>query len=275
MATAPGGLQGATFEFPLVSVGGTENLLLAATLARGTTVLKNAALEPEITDLANLLVKMGAKIDGIGTNQLTITGVDRLNGATHHVVPDRIVAGTMALMVGVTGGELVLKNARIEHLEALQYLMEPSGLIMTPLSAGLHVTRISDRLEAVEATTMPFPDFPTDLQAQLMAVMCTANGTSHVHEHIFENRFMHVPEFQRMGADVKIQGREAIIQGVNQLAGAPVRATDLRAAVAMIMAGMGATGETHITELHHLDRGYENIEQHLRAVGADIERINP
>lgn len=275
VATAPGGLQGATFEFPLVSVGGTENLLLAATLARGTTVLKNAALEPEITDLANLLVKMGAKIDGIGTNQLTITGVDRLNGATHHVVPDRIVAGTMALMVGVTGGELVLKNARIEHLEALQYLMEPSGLIMTPLSAGLHVTRISDRLEAVEATTMPFPDFPTDLQAQLMAVMCTANGTSHVHEHIFENRFMHVPEFQRMGADVKIQGREAIIQGVNQLAGAPVRATDLRAAVAMIMAGMGATGETHITELHHLDRGYENIEQHLRAVGADIERINP
>lgn len=274
VATAPGGLKGATFEFPFVSVGATENLLLAATLAQGTTVLKNAAVEPEITDLANLLVKMGAHIDGIGTHQLTIAGVPRLGGATHHVVPDRIVAGTMALMVGITGGELVLRNARLEHLEALQNLMEPSGLIMTQLSSGLHVTRISDRLEAVEATTMPYPDFPTDLQAQLMAVMCTANGTSNVHEHIFENRFMHVPEFQRMGADINIKARQAIITGVPQLAGAPVKATDLRAAVAMIMAGMGASGETHITELHHLDRGYENIEQHLRAVGADIERLS-
>ena len=177
-------------------------------------------------------------------------------------------------MVGITGGELVLRNARLEHLEALQNLMEPRGLIMTQLSSGLHVTRISDRLEAVEATTMPYPDFPTDLQAQLMAVMCTANGTSNVHEHIFENRFMHVPEFQRMGADIRIKGRQAAIKGVPQLAGAPVKATDLRAAVAMIMAGMGASGETHITELHHLDRGYENIEPHLRAVGADIERLN-
>ena len=273
VATAPSGLKGATFEFPFVSVGATENLLLAATLARGTTVLKNAALEPEITDLANLLVKMGAHIDGIGTHQLTIAGVPRLGGATHHVVPDRIVAGTMALMVGITGGELVLRNARLEHGSPAK----PDGTQRSyhdPVIVGLHVTRISDRLEAVEATTMPYPDFPTDLQAQLMAVMCTANGTSNVHEHIFENRFMHVPEFQRMGADISIKARQAVITGVPQLAGAPVKATDLRAAVAMIMAGMGASGETHITELHHLDRGYENIEQHLRAVGADIERLS-
>ena len=274
VAKAPGGLKGAVFEFPIVSVGATENLLLAATLAKGTTVIKNAALEPEITDLAKLLVKMGAKIDGIGTAQLTIEGAERLTGTAHQVVADRIVAGTMALMVGITGGELVLRNAKLDHLSALQALMEPAGLIFSPITSGVHVVRTRDRLAAVEATTQPFPGFPTDLQSQLMAVMCTAEGTSRIHEHIFENRFMHVPEFQRLGANIRVDGRTATVVGVTNMTGAPVKATDLRAAVAMIMAGLAAEGETVISDLHHLDRGYENIEYRLRQIGAQVERVN-
>jgi len=202
-----------------------------------------------------------------------IEGVGSLKGAEHRVVADRIVTGTMALLVGITGGELVLRGAALEHLEALQRVIEPAGLVMSEVSQGIHVTRVVDRLQAVDVTTEPYPHFPTDLQAQLMAAMCTADGTSHIHEHIFENRFMHVPEFQRLGAKIDISGRTASIQGVPQLAGAPVRATDRRAAIAMIMAGMGASGSTTVSELKHLDRGYEDIEHRLRQVGADIERI--
>ena len=272
LAEAPGGLVGGDFEFPFVSVGATENLVLAAVLARGTTTLRNVAREPEITDLVEMLIKMGAKIEGKGTSTLTITGVESLGGTTHSVVADRIVTGTFALMVGMVGGDLVLKGGRLDHLEALDQVMSPAGLVMTQMSNGLHVAKSRDRLQAVDVTTEPFPGFPTDLQSQLMAAMITAEGTSHIDENIFENRFMHVPEFARLGAKIEVRGNSATVIGVDQLKGAPVKATDLRAAVAMIMAGMVAQGETVVTELHHLDRGYENIEERLRAIGADIRR---
>src|SRR6056297_3325982 len=250
-AKAPGGLRGGTFEFPIVSVGATENALMAATLAKGTTVLKNAAREPEIVDLAQCLRRMGAQIEGEGTSTITIQGVDRLGGATHPVVPDRI--------------ELV--QAFCERLDA-------AGVSVEQTENGLKVSRQNGRVQAVDVITEPFPGFPTDLQAQMMALMCTAEGTSVLEERIFENRFMHAPELMRMGARIDVQGGTATVTGVEHLKGAPVMATDLRASVSLILAGLAAEGETVVNRVYHLDRGYESVEEKLGNVGAKIERIS-
>jgi UDP-N-acetylglucosamine 1-carboxyvinyltransferase len=242
-ASAPDGLTGGRYIFPMVSVGATENLLMAASLAKGETELENAAMEPEITDLAECLIKMGAKIDGLGTEKLTIQGVTSLHGAEHAVVADRIEAGTYAMAVGMTGGEVMLENA------------------------------IADHFVGVDAITDPYPGFPTDLQAQFMALMTVAKGASMVTETIFENRFMHVPELVRMGADINLHGGSAMIRGVGQLTGAEVMATDLRASSSLVLAGLVADGETFVNRVYHLDRGYEHMEEKLGACGAEIERV--
>ena len=273
-AKAPKGLKGATIEFPFVSVGATENALLAATLAKGTTVLKQAAREPEIVDLAECLIAMGAQIDGHGTSTITIAGVDRLHGATHPVVTDRIELGTYMLAPAFCGGEVELLGGRIDLLQAFCEKLDAAGIEVTETEAGLKVARRNGRISAVDVTTEPFPGFPTDLQAQMMALLCTAEGTSVLEEKIFENRFMHAPELIRMGARIDVHGGTAKVTGVEKLKGAPVMATDLRASISLILAGLAATGETTVSRVYHLDRGYEHVVSKLRGVGADIERIS-
>lgn len=273
-AKAPaGGLKGAVFEFPIVSVGATENALLAATLARGTTVLKNAAREPEIVDLAQCLRRMGAQIEGEGTGTITIQGVTSLHGATHPVVTDRIELGTYMLAPAMCGGEVELLGGRIDLLSAFCEKLEEAGVSVEETQRGLKVSRKNGRLKAVNVTTEPFPGFPTDLQAQFMAMMCTAEGTSVLEETIFENRFMHAPELTRMGARIEVHGGHATVTGVEKLRGAPVMATDLRASVSLILAGMAAEGQTTVSRVYHLDRGYEHVVRKLRGVGAHIERV--
>jgi UDP-N-acetylglucosamine 1-carboxyvinyltransferase len=272
-ASAPGGLKGGTYEFPIVSVGATENALMAATLAKGTTVLKNAAREPEIVDLATCLRRMGAQIDGDGTGTITIQGVERLHGATHPVVTDRIELGTYMLAPAICGGEVECLGGRIDLLAAFCEKLDAAGLSVTETEKGLKVARRNGDIRAVDVATQPFPGFPTDLQAQFMALMCTANGTSTLEENIFENRFMHAPELIRMGADIEVHGGTATVRGVKRLKGAPVMATDLRASVSLILAGLAAEGETIVNRVYHLDRGYEHVEDKLSAVGAKIERV--
>jgi len=272
-AKAPGGLKGGIVDFPLVSVGATENALMAATLAKGTTVLRNAAREPEIVDLANCLRKMGALIEGAGTATITIQGVDRLNGATHAVVTDRIELGTYMLAPAITGGEVELLGGRMELVGAFCEKLDAAGISVSETDKGLKVARKNGRIRAVDVVTEPFPGFPTDLQAQMMALLCTAEGTSVLEEKIFENRFMHAPELIRMGADIDVHGGHATVTGVARLKGAPVMATDLRASVSLILAALAAEGETLVSRVYHLDRGYERVEEKLRACGASIERV--
>jgi UDP-N-acetylglucosamine 1-carboxyvinyltransferase len=273
-AKAPGGrLKGAVVEFPFVSVGATENALMAATLAKGTTVLKNAAKEPEIVDLARCLKKMGAKIDGEGTGTITIEGTDRLGGATHQVVTDRIELGTYMLVPAICGGEVECIGGTLDLVGAFAEKLDAAGVSVTQTNRGLKVSRKNGRVHAVDVTTEPFPGFPTDLQAQMMALLCTAEGTSVLEEKIFENRFMHAPELIRMGAKIDVHGGTATVTGVEKLKGAPVMATDLRASVSLILAGLAAEGETVVSRVYHLDRGYERVEEKLRACGAHIERI--
>ncbi|OWU70573.1 UDP-N-acetylglucosamine 1-carboxyvinyltransferase [Marinibacterium profundimaris] len=272
-AKAPGGLKGAVFEFPFVSVGATENALMAATLAKGTTVLKNAAREPEIVDLAQCLRRMGAQIDGEGTDTITIQGVERLSGATHQVVTDRIELGTYMLAPAIAGGEVELLGGRQDLLTAFIEKLEEAGVTVTDTDKGIKVSRNGNGIHAVDVTTAPFPGFPTDLQAQMMALLTTAEGVSVLEEKIFENRFMHAPELMRMGARIDVQGGTAKVTGVSKLKGAPVMATDLRASVSLILAGLAAEGDTTVSRVYHLDRGYEQVEEKLRAVGAIIERV--
>lgn len=273
-AKAPsGGLKGAVVDFPLVSVGATENALLAAVLARGTTVLKNAAREPEIVDLVHCLQRMGAQIEGEGASTITIQGVTSLHGAEHPVVTDRIELGTYMLAPAMCGGEVECIGGRIDLLTAFCEKLDEAGISVEETSRGLKVSRKNGRVRAVDVTTEPFPGFPTDLQAQFMALMCLAEGTSTLEETIFENRFMHAPELARMGAQIEVHGGHAKVTGVEKLRGAPVMATDLRASVSLILAGMAAEGETHVRRVYHLDRGYEHVVRKLRGVGANIERV--
>ncbi|EAP77132.1 UDP-N-acetylglucosamine 1-carboxyvinyltransferase [Roseovarius nubinhibens] len=271
-AKVPGGLKGAVIEFGFASVGATENVLMAATLAKGTTVLRNAAREPEIVDLANCLRKMGAQIEGDGTSEIVIQGVDRLHGATHPVVTDRIELGTYMLAPAICGGEVECLGGRRDLLEAFCQKLEAAGVEVTETERGLKVSRKNGRVQAVDVTTEPFPGFPTDLQAQFMALMCTAEGDSVLEEKIFENRFMHAPELQRMGARIEVHGGTAKVSGVDRMKGAPVMATDLRASVSLILAGLAAEGDTQVNRVYHLDRGYERLVEKLRNVGAKIER---
>ncbi len=271
-ARVRGRLQGARIVFPFVSVGATENLLMAAVLADGQTVLANAAREPEISDLATCLVAMGARIAGIGTDQLVIEGVERLHGAWHPIIPDRIETATYACAAAITGGHLRLRNGRLAHLGAVARTLREAGVEIVEQPDGLEVRRVNG-LRGVDAMTEPYPGFPTDMQAQFMALMSVADGAAMVTETVFENRFMHVPELNRMGARINVHGASAIVRGVSSLSGAPVMATDLRASVSLILAGLAATGETIVNRVYHLDRGYEAVEQKLAACGADIERI--
>ena len=272
-AKAPRGLKGAVIELSFASVGATENIMMAATLAKGTTVIKNAAREPEIVDLADCLKKMGAHIDGAGTSDITIEGVDRLHGATHPVVTDRIELGTYMLAPVIAGGEVELLGGRLDLVGAFVETLNEAGVDVLETKAGLKVKRRADRVKAVNVTTEPFPGFPTDLQAQMMALMCTADGTSVLEEKIFENRFMHAPELIRMGAKIDVQGGHATVTGVDRLKGAPVMATDPRASVSLILAGLAAEGETIVNRVYHLDRGYEQVVRKFSGVGAQIERI--
>ncbi|MBZ0124314.1 MAG: UDP-N-acetylglucosamine 1-carboxyvinyltransferase [Roseovarius sp.] len=273
-ATARGGLKGGEVAFPFVSVGATENALMAATLAKGTTVLKNAAREPEIVDLAQCLRKMGARIEGEGTDTVTVEGVDRLGGATHRVVPDRIELGTYMLAPAICGGEVECLGGRIDLIGAFCEKLDEAGISVEETARGLKVARLNGRVKSVDVVTAPFPGFPTDLQAQMMALMCTAEGVSVLEERIFENRFMHAPELMRMGAQIDVHGGTAQVTGVERLKGAPVMATDLRASVSLILAGLAAEGETRVNRVYHLDRGYERVEEKLGAVGARIERVS-
>jgi UDP-N-acetylglucosamine 1-carboxyvinyltransferase len=271
-AAAPAGLRGANIVFPFVSVGATENLLMAATLADGVTTLKNAAREPEIADLAICLTAMGANISGIGTDTLTVEGVKSLHGAAHEILPDRIETGTYACAAAITGGRIFLNHARAADLGAVVSALAEAGIVITEDVGGFWVER-KNGLYGVDVTTEPFPGFPTDMQAQFMALMAVAEGASMITETIFENRFMHVPELNRMGARINAVGASAIIRGVPSLSGAPVMATDLRASVSLVLAGLAARGETTIARVYHLDRGYESVEQKLAACGARIERV--
>jgi UDP-N-acetylglucosamine 1-carboxyvinyltransferase len=273
VARAPRGLKGAEFAFPKVTVGGTHVALMAATLADGTTVIENAAREPEVVDLANCLVKMGARIEGAGSSRIVVTGVGRLHGATHEVLPDRIETGTYAMAVAMTGGDLVLENTRPELLQFALDVLGQSGAEITSSNEGIRVRRNGSGIEAVDVTTDPFPGFPTDLQAQFMALMSRAKGTSRIRETIFENRFMHVQELARLGARIRLDGDCAYVDGVERLRGAPVMATDLRASVSLVIAGLAAEGETTINRVYHLDRGFEALETKLARCGAEIERV--
>ena len=273
-ARAPQGLTGAEIVFPTVSVGATENLMMAAVLAKGETRLVNAAREPEIADLAACLIRMGAAITGLGGDTLTIYGVDRLHGAHHAVIPDRIEAGTYAMAAAITDGHLNLVGAKPEHLRTVLEALAQAGVEISETNRGLSVRRANGRLTGVDVMTEPFPGFPTDLQAQMMALMATAEGASMITESIFENRFMHVPELMRMGANINVHGASALVRGQAKLTGAPVMATDLRASVSLVLAGLVAEGETLVSRVYHLDRGYELIEEKLSACGADIERIS-
>ncbi|AUH34400.1 UDP-N-acetylglucosamine 1-carboxyvinyltransferase [Paracoccus tegillarcae] len=272
-AKAPKGLKGAVIDQRFASVGATENIVMAATLAKGTTVLKNAAREPEIVDLVKCLRAMGAQIDGEGTETITIQGVDRLHGATHPVVVDRIELGTYMIAPAIAGGEVELLGGRIELIEAFCEKLDAAGVSVEQTNRGIKVARKNGRIRAVDVKTEVFPGFPTDLQAQMMALMCTAEGTSVLEETIFENRFMHAPELMRMGAKMDVHGGHVTVTGVEKLKGAPVMATDLRASVSLILAGLAAEGETVVSRVYHLDRGYEHVVRKLRGVGALIERV--
>jgi UDP-N-acetylglucosamine 1-carboxyvinyltransferase len=272
-AQAPRGLKGARIDFPLVSVGATEHTLLAAVLAEGETVMHNAACEPEIDDLAECLIAMGAQIEGAGTSTIRIQGVARLNGATHAVIPDRIETGTYALAAAMAGGEVRLTRTRSDFVEALLLKMEEAGVEITRANDGFTVKRNGARLKSVDIDTAPYPGFATDLQAQFMALMTLADGESVIRETIFENRFMHAPELARLGADISVHGGEARVRGVEQLFGAQVMATDLRASVSLVVAGLAARGETVVNRVYHLDRGFERLEEKLGACGAEIRRI--
>jgi UDP-N-acetylglucosamine 1-carboxyvinyltransferase len=272
-AKAPGGLKGARVPLRFASVGATENILMAATLAKGTTILENAAREPEIVDLARCLRSMGAQIEGEGTSTITIQGVDRLGAATHPVVTDRIELGTYMLAPVFCGGEVECLGGRMDLVESFAERLDAAGVDVTETPNGLRVKRRGDRPRAVDVVTEPFPGFPTDLQAQMMAMLCLAEGTSVLEEKIFENRFMHAPELVRMGANIEVHGGRATVHGVDKLKGAPVMATDLRASVSLILAGLAAEGETIVNRVYHLDRGYEHVEDKLNGVGAQIERV--
>ncbi len=272
-ARAPRGLKGASIRFPRVSVGATENLLMAATLAAGETVLENAAREPEVADLADCLATLGARIDGIGTDRLTVAGVPRLTGGRHRVMPDRVEAGTFAVAAAITGGDLTLRYADAGRIGAVTEVMERAGVRVTQEAGGLRVRRNGAGIAPVDVVTQPYPGFPTDMQAQVMALMTFSDGAAMITETIFENRFMHVPELARMGADITVTGSSAMVRGVSGLKGAPVMATDLRASVSLALAGLAATGDTLVNRVYHLDRGYERLVQKLAACGARIERV--
>ena len=274
VARAPKGLRGADIAFPKVTVGGTHTAMMAAALARGTTVIDNAAREPEVGDVADCLNKMGAKITGAGTPRIVVEGVPSLHGARHAVLPDRIETGTYAMAVAMTGGDVLLANARPQLLQAALDVLTQAGTSITPTNEGIRVARNGFDLAPVEVATAPFPGFPTDLQAQLMALMTRASGTSHITETIFENRFMHVQELVRLGAHIHLDGDTATIEGVERLKGAPVMATDLRASVSLVIAGLVAEGETVINRVYHLDRGFERVEDKLARCGAMIERLS-
>ena len=273
VASARKGLKGARVVFPKVSVGATHTIMMAATLADGETVIENAAREPEVSDLAECLVKMGARIDGIGTSRLVITGVPRLHGARHRVLPDRIETGTYAMAVAATGGDVTLEQARPELLTAALDVLRAAGVEITETNRGIRVARNGTALMPVDVVTEPFPGFPTDLQAQFMALMANANGTSHITETIFENRFMHVQELARLGARISLDGQKATIEGVRALKGAQVMATDLRASVSLVIAGLVAEGETVISRVYHLDRGFERLEEKLGRCGGLVTRL--
>ncbi|MBO1908721.1 UDP-N-acetylglucosamine 1-carboxyvinyltransferase [Microvirga sp. 3-52] len=273
VATAPKGLIGAEIDFPKVTVGGTHVALMAATLAHGTTVIRNAAREPEVVDLAECLIKMGAKIQGAGTSEIVVEGVSSLGGASHDVMPDRIETGTYAMAVAMTGGDLVLDNTRPEYLQAALDVLGQAGTDVSATHGGIRIRRNGNGIQPVDVTTDPFPGFPTDLQAQFMALMTRANGTSRIRETIFENRFMHVQELARLGAQIRLDGDSAYVDGVAGLKGAPVMATDLRASVSLVIAGLVAEGETTINRVYHLDRGFEALEAKLARCGAQIERL--
>jgi UDP-N-acetylglucosamine 1-carboxyvinyltransferase len=272
-ARAPHGLKGAAIIFPLVSVGATEGAMMAAVLAEGESELVNPAREPEIVDLANCLNSMGAKVTGAGSERIRIEGVRRLHGATHSVIPDRIETGTYMMAAAITGGEIELVGASYDMVASAAAALESAGVVVAKTNAGIKVSRRNGRLSGIDVTTAPFPGFPTDLQAQLMALMTTADGSATITETIFENRFMHVPELCRMGADIQIEGSAARVRGVAKLTGAPVMATDLRASVSLVLAGLAAEGETVVNRIYHLDRGYERLEDKLAACGAAIERL--
>ena len=274
VASAPRGLHGAEIAFPKVTVGGTHTALMAAALADGTTVIENAAREPEIGDVADCLNKMGARITGAGTDRIEIEGVKKLHGARHAVLPDRIETGTYAMAVAMAGGDVLLQNARPELLQAALDVLTQTGATVTPTNQGIRIARNGSDLRPVEVTTAPFPAFPTDLQAQLMALMTRAQGTSQIVETIFENRFMHVQELVRLGARIALAGERATIEGVERLKGAPVMATDLRASVSLVIAALAAEGETIVNRVYHLDRGFERLEDKLGRCGAEIERLS-
>jgi UDP-N-acetylglucosamine 1-carboxyvinyltransferase len=274
IARAPKGLRGGEIAFPKVTVGGTHTALMAASLANGTTVIENAAREPEVSDVADCLNKMGARISGAGTSRIVVEGVPKLHGARHAVLPDRIETGTYAMAVAMTGGDVLLQNARPELLQAAFDVLTETGATVTPTNEGVRIARNGSGLMAVDVTTAPFPGFPTDLQAQFMALMTRASGTSRITETIFENRFMHVSELVRLGARINLDGETATIEGVERLKGAPVMATDLRASVSLVIAALVAEGETMVNRVYHLDRGFERLEDKLARCGAAIERIS-
>jgi UDP-N-acetylglucosamine 1-carboxyvinyltransferase len=274
VAKAPGGLTGAAIDFPKVTVSGTHVALMAATLAKGTTVITNAACEPEIADVADCLNKMGARITGAGTPRIVVEGVSALHGARHTVLPDRIETGTYAMAVAMTGGDVQLRGARPELLQAALDVLTEAGAVVTANNEGIRVARNGAGINPVKVSTAPFPGFPTDLQAQLMALMTRAKGSSHITETIFENRFMHVQELARFGARIQLDGETATVHGIGELRGAPVMATDLRASVSLVIAGLAAEGETMVNRVYHLDRGFERLEEKLSACGARIERIS-
>ena len=274
VARAPKGLKGGRIDFPKVTVGGTHTALMAATLADGTTVIENAAQEPEVTDLAACLTKMGARIEGAGTNRIVVEGVPRLDGAHHAVLPDRIETGTYAMAVAMTGGDILLQGARTDLLQSAFDVLTAVGAEVTQTDEGVRVRRDGTGIRPVDVTTEPFPGFPTDLQAQFMALMTKADGVSHIRETIFENRFMHVQELARLGARIRIDGDTAIVEGLPTLKGAPVMATDLRASVSLVIGGLAAEGETMVHRVYHLDRGFEALEKKLLRCGAEIERIS-
>ena len=272
-AKAADGLKGAEIRLPQPSVGATENLLMAAVLAKGESLIAGAAREPEIVDLAQCLVAMGAKIEGAGSSNISIEGVPALHGASHAIIPDRIEAGTYAMAAGVTGGNIVLKNARVDFFCMVRGVLRAALLVFTPVFRGMAAVLAKGGLRGADAMTRPFPGFATDLQAQFMALMSVADGAAMITETIFENRFMHVPELARMGARINVHGASAMVRGVKELKGAPVMATDLRASVSLVLAALAAKGETEINRIYHLDRGYEQLEDKLSGVGARIERV--
>jgi len=274
VARAPRGLKGGEIVFPKVTVGGTHTALMAAALADGTTVIDNAAREPEVVDVADCLNKMGARISGAGTRRIVVDGVGALHGARHTVLPDRIETGTYAMAVAMSGGDVLLQNTRADLLQAALDVLVRTGTVVTPTNQGIHIVRNGTELAPVEVATAPFPEFPTDLQAQLMALMTRARGTSQIVETIFENRFMHVQELARLGARIQLHGERATIEGVEQLKGAPVMATDLRASVSLVIAALAAEGETIVNRVYHLDRGFERLEHKLGRCGAAIERLS-